>query len=223
MPPPSSAQRRAFDAVLTSDLPVRVRQGASPGITVLADRNLLPLLETVVKDTTHGRTLVVRWRADTAIRPKVAPVVTVQVAQVRSLVVEGNGDIVGEQLRQPRLAARLAGSGDIRLDGVVVDELRLDLAGSGDIVASGQTGQLSVTLAGSGDVRTPQLSANTVSVNLAGSGDVQVQAQRTLAVAIAGSGDVVYSGPRHRHQHGGGQRLGAQALTRGRAWSPAGG
>lgn len=183
-----------FEALLTQGPSVVVRQGGANAISVKADRNLLPLLETVVEDTRLGRTLVVRWKRGASVRTRVEPVVTVTAARLSALVVSGSGDIAGDALRLPRLSARVEGSGDIRLSALVVDELKLAVAGSGDLSASGQASRLAISIAGSGDVKADALRSDEVSVDIAGSGDASVHAEKRLSVSIAGSGDVVYRG-----------------------------
>ena len=192
----ATEQRSAapVDAVQTNGPSVVVRMGATPSISVKADSNLLPLLETVVEDTAHGKTLVVRWKRGASFHAKVDPLVTVTLARVSALVISGSGDIVADALQSPHLSARVQGSGDIRLTGLAVDQLTLAVVGSGDIVASGQARQLAASIAGSGDIQTDALKADEVSVSIAGSGDASVQAEKSLSVSIAGSGDVVYRG-----------------------------
>lgn len=184
----------AFAAVQTQGLKVQVRQGPVAQVVVTADANLLPLLETVVENNRHGQTLVLRWKSNTSIRPRVAPLVQVTAVELKTLVVSGSGDIVADELKLGALAARVEGSGDVRLNGLQAESLTLAVAGSGDIVASGQAARLSASIAGSGDIKTAALRADDVSISIAGSGDADLQAQRTLAVKIAGSGDVRYTG-----------------------------
>ena len=111
-----------FEAVQTSSIKVLVRQGATPSVSVQTDRNLLPLLETVV----------VVW--------------------LQALTVRGSGDIVAEQLKLPKLLVRVEGSGDVKLNGLVADELKIEINGSGDVQASGRASRLSVSIAGGGSV-----------------------------------------------------------------------
>ncbi|GCL65734.1 head GIN domain-containing protein [Pseudaquabacterium pictum] len=188
----------SFDAVQTLGPTVKVRQGASAGVTVAAERDLLPRLETVVEDTRLGKTLVVRWKRGHATvnfwTKGSEPVVTITTPRLTGLLVSGSGDIQADGLSVPALSAQVEGSGDIRLTGLATDALTLAVAGSGDISASGRSARLQVSVAGSGDIRADSLAADTVDVSIAGSGDVKVQADKTLAVNIAGSGDVVYSG-----------------------------
>lgn len=193
----SATETRTLDsvsAVVTHSLKVEVRQGPSPQALVQADRNLLPLIETVVQDGPHGKTLVVRWKANTSIKPRTPPLVTVTMAMPERLAVEGSGDLIAEQLKLPRLTARIAGSGDLHLRQVQTDDLNIAVTGSGDVSASGQTARLSVRIAGSGDVHSNELRADDAQVEVVGSGNAQLQVQRRLTASIIGSGDIVYSG-----------------------------
>lgn len=182
-------------AVVTHSLKVVVRQGPTAHALVQADRNLLPLLETVFLDGPQGKTLTVRWKPHTSIKPRTPALVTITAPSPERLVVEGSGDIIGEQLKLARLTAQVAGSGDIRLHQVQAGELTVAVNGSGDVSASGQAARLSVRINGSGDVHCEGLRAEEAQVETVGSGNAQVQVQRRLAVSITGSGDVVYSGP----------------------------
>lgn len=180
-----------FDSIQTTGFKISVRQGSAPGVSVQADRNLLPLLETVVES---GKVLQVRWKRGTSLKTVVKPVIQITVTQLRALQVQGSGDILAEGLKQPSLRVQISGSGDVRLNDLSADELVLDVSGSGDVRATGQASRLAVKIAGSGDVKTAQLRADDVTVRIAGSGDADVQAQRTLEVSIAGSGDVRHTG-----------------------------
>lgn len=179
-----------FDSIQTHGFKVSVRQGSTAAVSVTADANLLPLLETEI----DGRTLVLRWKRGISLQTRVPPQVQVTVVQLRALAVQGSGDIVADGLKQPQLRVQVSGSGDVRLSALTADELALDVAGSGNVVAAGQSGTLRVKIAGSGDVKAAGLRADEVRVAIAGSGNADVQAQRTLDISIAGSGDVRHTG-----------------------------
>ena len=52
-----------FEAIAVSDaIDLKVRQGSQEALTLSADDNLLPLIETVVESREQGRTLVIRVR-----------------------------------------------------------------------------------------------------------------------------------------------------------------
>lgn len=181
-----------FDAIkLRSPFKVRVRQTGREAVTVQADDNLLPLLETAVRD---DRALEIGWKRGTEPRTKVDPVITVEVINLRAVAISGAGELAIESLQASVLSASVAGSGDLVLEGLKLDSLTLSVSGSGDVRAAGKTGRLSISIAGSGDVDADKLEADEAGVRVAGSGNTQLQARKQLEVSIAGSGDVSYRG-----------------------------
>lgn len=182
----------SFDRVaLAGEVKVRVSQGDRHMLTVLADDNLLPLLETVVED---GR-LNIRWKRGEAVYRTGNVVVTVVTPLLSAVSVAGSGDIELAAYSTPSLKVGVAGSGDANLAQLRTDELSVSVAGSGDVRGSGQAARVNVSIAGSGDVLLRDMRADDVSVRIAGSGDASVHAEKTLKVRIAGSGDVIYRGP----------------------------
>jgi len=181
-----------FDAIkLRAPFKVRVRQTGREAVTVQADDNLLPLLETVVRD---DRALEIGWKRGSEPRAKVDPVITVEVISLRAVAITGSGDLAIESLQAPTLAASVAGSGDLVLEGLKLESLTLSVSGSGDVRAAGKTGKLAISIAGSGDVDADKLEADEASVRVAGSGNTKLHAGKQLDVSIAGSGDVSYRG-----------------------------
>ncbi|MBX3637642.1 MAG: DUF2807 domain-containing protein [Rubrivivax sp.] len=184
-----------FQAVAQQgSIDVTVRQGATPSVTVSADDNLLPLVETVVESGRNGATLVVRVKRGERISTRNKLAVEIVTPKLVALASAGNGDLRVENFQTPSLKLAISGSSDARLNGLTADELGISISGSGDVRGSGQAGKLTISIAGSGDVKLPDLRADEVQVTIAGSGDAEVHAAKTLKVRIAGSGDVVYSG-----------------------------
>jgi hypothetical protein len=183
-----------FQAVATSgSMDLVVRQGAQ-SVNVQADDNLLPLLETVVENTRHGATLVVRWKKGERFRTRAKVLVTVSTPKLSAVSNSGSGDIRVETFNTPSLAVALSGAGDARLEGLTADELSIAISGSSDVVGKGKVGKVKIGISGSGDVKLAEMAAEEVTVSIAGSGDAQVNAEKSLAIKIAGSGDVTYTG-----------------------------
>lgn len=170
---------------------VELRIGNSEGVTVEADDNLLPLVETVVE----GGTLKIRAsRRDLNLQSKSIRVV-VQARSIERLALGGSGTIDADPLRGRKLDVDLGGSGTINLKGVESDAMAVSLGGSGDLQAArGSVGQLTVSIGGSGDVDLGRVQANRASVTIAGAGEATVWPRNALSATIAGSGDVNYYG-----------------------------
>lgn len=172
---------------------VEVRQGEKEALTVTADDNVLPLIETVVE---HNR-LVIRWRerkGSNTLTMKDGPRIAVTVRTLESIAVGGSGSVSAASLKTGNLKVSIGGSGNVQIAGLVAADLVTDIGGSGDFVASGRADSLSASIAGSGAVKAGKLEAARVKVSIAGSGDAAVWARESLSVSVAGSGDVKYYG-----------------------------
>ncbi len=184
-----------FEAISTDgSMDLVVRQAAKEAVEVLADDNLLPLIETVVEPRAGGRTLVVRFKRGENVSYRKSIRVTVDVIRLGSITTAGSGDVEVQALKTPALKLSISGSSDARLQDLDTEAFELRISGSGDVVASGKARSVKVSIAGSGDANLKSLVADDVNVRIAGSGDANVTANKTLDVSVAGSGDVVYGG-----------------------------
>jgi hypothetical protein len=149
---------------------LEVRQGKPEGVTVTADDNLLPYIETVVE----GGVLRVRTRDNTSLSMH---------AKLRVVVVA-----------QAIEELDLSGSGNIDARAVDVRKLTLRISGSGDATLAGRADSLDARISGSGHVDAVKLTAQDASVKVSGSGHVKLDARKTLDARISGVGNVLYYG-----------------------------
>ena len=189
----SSVKRElsAFHEIAVS-LPSKLEliQGNSEGIAIEADDNLLPLIETVVK---NGE-LVIRPVKGIHLSGNTSIKITVYVRNVDKLSLSGSANLTAARLVSPRLAGNIAGSGHMTINDLQSDALSISIAGSGRFEAQGTAKTMAVDIAGSGDVRVSKLSAQDVQVSIAGSGDANLWVRKSLTISIAGSGDARYYG-----------------------------
>lgn len=164
-----SRQVEQFDRLAVGGaFDVVVKIGEPQSVVISADDNLLEHVDTKVKD---GQ---LRIDSDESLQSKQDIKVEITVKSLK--------------------AAGLAGSGDMKIDGVNGPELKLSIAGSGDVKASGAVEELEMAVAGSGSFKLEDLDAKTAKVDIAGSGDAALRVSTELKVSIAGSGDVTYIG-----------------------------
>ncbi|MBX9795310.1 MAG: DUF2807 domain-containing protein [Sphingomonas sp.] len=116
--------------------------------------------------------------------------VHVTMPRIAAAKLSGSGDMKVDRVAGPRFAAALSGSGDLTIAGMAVDKADFALVGSGDVRASGTAGEMSAALKGSGDLRLGDLVARRAQVALSGSGDIVARVDGPAQVALAGSGDV---------------------------------
>jgi putative autotransporter adhesin-like protein len=194
----AATQRRdiaGFGAVaLGSPFSLVLRQGARESVEIVADDNLLALIETRISGG-RERTLTIQVRRDTRIAPHTPVVVTVDFVRLESLALGSSGTITGRGLHLGKLTAAIGGSGEIFLPALeVATTLDVSIGGSGRLFADGRTRSLSVSVAGSGRCDLDGLVAGDVSIAVVGSGTARVHARTSLSATIAGSGDVLYRG-----------------------------
>jgi Putative auto-transporter adhesin, head GIN domain len=149
---------------------VKVTLGTTQSVTVEADDNILPLIETTV---TAGK-LVVGTRPLTNISTRDGVRVTIVTTSLKGL--------------------KLSGSGNIDVAGMTGPDLSVELPGSGNITISGAADQVTIDLQGSGNVFCNELRAHSATVTLNGSGNVKVYADQSLDAKLSGSGTIRYEG-----------------------------
>lgn len=167
-----------------------IRQGGAESVSIEADDNLLPEIETVVE---RGK-LRLRFarRINATGRPTIRILVTGPAFD--ALSVSGSGDIVSESVKSASLALAVAGSGDIRIARVEAGKLSVSVAGSGDVKVAGRADEMTTKIAGAGDIEAGRLETRRSKLSIAGSGDATLWAREALEVSIAGSGSVRYHG-----------------------------
>ena len=167
-----------------------VRQGEPAAVSIEADDNLLPEIETVVEQGV----LKVRFKRKLSVSGRSTIRLLVTNPVIDSLAVSGSGDILSESIRSATLDLAVSGSGDVRIAKVEAQSLKVSIAGSGDVKLAGSAGEVTAKIAGSGDIAAARLESRRAKVSIAGSGDVALWVRESLEVSIAGSGDVKYHG-----------------------------
>jgi hypothetical protein len=170
---------------------VELHIGSGEGVTIEADDNLLPLIETSVD---NGTLKIRPTRENLNLRAHTLHI-TVNARDIDHLSVGGSGSIDSDAVHARNFRASLGGSGSISVRAVDGDSIDVNVAGSGKMSAGGgAVNSANLHIAGSGNVDIGKIKAGDVNVNVAGSGDSRVWAAKTLDVSIAGSGNVDYYG-----------------------------
>jgi len=157
------------EVVLGGSGRVLVDVNGAESLTIEAEDNIIPLLETTVSNG--------RLRLDTtrSISPTTEVLYTITAANLDGLAVSGSGTVEAEAI-----------------DGT---DFRVDISGSGDVAVEGTlSGLLSVSISGSGEFDGESLTAPDGQVDVSGSGHSVVNVTETLDVSISGSGEVEYLG-----------------------------
>jgi hypothetical protein len=169
---------------------VELRIGNTDSITIEADDNILPLIDTVVENGT----LRIRPAKRNSNFYATTLNIVIQARRVERISVGGSGSIDASGLRGDRLRFDVGGSGSIDARDIDSSSVAINIGGSGGFKASGKTDQLTASIGGSGSIQTSRLAARDVQVSIGGSGEAQVWAKDDLNISIGGSGEVSYYG-----------------------------
>ncbi len=205
---------------LENSADVYIEQGQTESVTVQADDNILPLLETKVR----GKELVLSTKPNTSIDPsrKIVYRITAKdlsglslqgsgnfnVSPIKSdsmdISLDGSGNIKIGDLVTGKLSMRLNGSGNIGIDKVSASSTDASINGSGDIKLAGQSPTQQISFNGSGNYLAGDLNSKSAEIRIPGSADVTVWVTDTLSANINGSGTVRYYGKPTVNQTGNG-------------------
>lgn len=117
-------------------------------------------------------------------------VVYVSAPSLKNAKLAGSGDLKIDEMSDESASLSLAGSGNMDVANVKTASLKAKLAGSGDMAVAGSADSANVSIAGSGDVRARELKADSASIKIMGSGDASLSSDGTVDAKIMGSGDI---------------------------------
>ncbi|MBX9583390.1 MAG: DUF2807 domain-containing protein [Gemmataceae bacterium] len=167
-----------------------VTRSDRPGLSVTADDNLLPLLETV----SAGNKLVLRVRDGVNITTHAPIVYRLSVRSLEKVAVTGAGSVSGDGLAGDELAVKVTGAGNVALTGLDVRDLKVSLSGAGNATLGGTAGSFTAKVSGAGKVKAADLKAGAVDANISGAGGMTVWATDSLKARVSGAGGVKYKG-----------------------------
>jgi hypothetical protein len=172
---------------------IEINYGTGSSITVEADENLLPYIETTVE----GNELRLKTKKGYNLKTKNKMKVTLPLTTLTALKLSGSGNIrgTGEFSNSGTTEISISGSGDIHLGFGKFNALDVKISGSGNMKLKGkETSKISAQVSGSGNIDAYDVSADEVVAKVSGSGDVNVTAKSSVDASISGSGNVNYKG-----------------------------
>jgi hypothetical protein len=178
---------------LSGSMDVQVAHGSSNTITIEADENLLPYIETQVED---GK-LTIRTKKGYNLKSKSKMLVSVSMTKVSSVNVSGSGNITGNGTfaNTGETSVNISGSGNINMAFDKMDELDVHVSGSGNVNLKGNSAnKIDAHISGSGNIDCSDIKSNEVDAHVSGSGNIRVYANKSIDAKVAGSGNVYYRG-----------------------------
>jgi hypothetical protein len=174
----------SFEGSWTVDVVV----GSERSIKIEGDKDILPLVETVVEGG-KLRIRVVDHRPSLFSR-------------------HDRGNLTAHIVVPELTAFTLQGSGNASVKGFAGGTTQITLSGSGALTAAGNLDTLALVVNGSGQADLSRLVAAKASATINGSGDATINPSQSLAAVVNGSGHLTYLGANPRVTsvvHGSGQ------------------
>jgi hypothetical protein len=153
-----------------------IAQGGVESLTVTADDNLMPYIQTEVR----GGTLVLGQKNGVSLSPSTDIVFKVTTRKLDTLDISGSGVAEAKGLQSAKM--------------------KIDVSGSGEISADGAADDLDIDISGSGRFRGEGLKSKRTRVDISGSGSALVASSETLNATVSGSGSIEYVGDPRVHQ-----------------------
>lgn len=172
---------------------VQITYGSSESITIEADENLLPYIETSVA----ANKLTIKTKKNVNLKSAKTITVYVSMKKINSLQLSGSGDIkgAGAFTGDNKTDISLSGSGNLSLEFSSFKDLGLTLSGSGNMTLKGNAANsIDAKVSGSGNIDCAGVSSKDVDAKLSGSGNIKVYANNSIDARISGSGNVYYKG-----------------------------
>ena len=191
VPKTETRDAKGFHAIaLAIPASVEIREGASEGVSITGDDNVVPLIETKVANGV----LEIRWVDRGAdVRPGKLDIV-VDARTIDAITIGGTGRIHAASLSARSPNATIGGSGQIAVDNLDADALKATIGGSGQLLVAGRADKLEAAIAGSGRLSAEKLQTRNAQLALQGSPEATVRVKDALSVTVAGSGTVDYYG-----------------------------
>ena len=172
---------------------VVIDYGTSNTITLEADENLLPYIETIVD---NGK-LTIKSKKGVNLNSRSKMIVHVEMTKINSLQQSGSGNMkgTGAFTGDGKTDINVSGSGNLKLGFDSFQDLDLSVSGSGNVdLKSGSTNSLSAKVTGSGNIDCSAVTSKDVDARVSGSGNIKVYASNSIDAKISGSGNVFYKG-----------------------------
>jgi hypothetical protein len=183
------ADIQSVDLATIGDLTITL--GQTESLTVEAEANLLPYIETQV----INGVLTIRTSSGTNLLPTQPIHYTLTVIGLDALSVSSAGNIDAPALQPTLFSVAISSSGNIHLAGLSADSLEVQISSSGSLtIDTGQVRQQNISISSSGSYNAGNVSSQDATVTIASSGNATIWVTGTLNGQISSSGNVNYYG-----------------------------
>ncbi len=169
---------------------VELRVGLENSLTVQAEANILPLLETDIRDG-----ILVLGQSTTNIQPTRPIRYLVTVRELDFIRARGSSRVEAmSPIAVDQLTIQSLGASRITIEQLDANTLTTEVAGSGSVTLGGTTTEQNITLGGPGRYIARELTSIRATVLLTGAGNITINVSDQLDATVSGSGNINYVG-----------------------------
>jgi Putative auto-transporter adhesin, head GIN domain len=200
-------QVQGFDKVELNGLgTLSITQGSTEALTIQAEDNLLPRLQSEV----DGDTLRLGPRG-AVIHPNKPIRYDLTAVRLTGVTVTGAANVQAASIQADQLALKVTGAGKMNVGRLTsTGGLSVEVTGGGEVTVAGEVPRQTVSISGAGKYQAANLASQQATIDVTGAADCAVRVSDHLNVSISGAGHVAYSGSPTVDQH----VSGAGSITR---------
>jgi hypothetical protein len=177
----------AFHAVLAGnviEVTVAVTQGAKPGLKLTGDDNLVPLVESEVRDGT----LVLRVKENSNIRTKLRLLAEVVTAELDRVEASGAANVkVSGGSKVDQFTVDASGAAQIFVDGLDTPKAVASATGASQLVLAGTASSLKLESAGASQFKAEGLKVEDAQVSISGASGATLRVSKSVAGDVSGA------------------------------------
>lgn len=175
---------------------VRIVTGASPGVKLTGDRDLIERIAVQA----NGGTLTVRlgsggWGERFTSANAAPPVITLSTPRLTNLAISAGARATANRFAGQQVAVSVHGAGSLAIEKVEADQFTASLLGSGALTVSGRANRARLISDGTPTIDATNLMVKDLDVQLSGLGEITATARQTAEVTSSGLGKVTVRGP----------------------------
>jgi Putative auto-transporter adhesin, head GIN domain len=166
-------------------------------VEVEADDNILPLVETIVKDGV----LVGRFKPHNSLTSESAVIIHVTIPEATVLEASGGARIDAELSPTEELRAEASGGGEVHMRGVSVKRFDGEASGGGVLAAQGSADEVDLELSGGARLDGFKFQARKARVEGSGGGTARLAVSDSVRGDLSGGTSLVVRGNPHARVH----------------------
>jgi hypothetical protein len=174
----------AIEAGNAIQVTVAVTKDAKPGLKISGDDNLVPLVESVIRDGA----LILRIKENSNISTKLPLLAEVTTSDLDRALASGASNVtVKGGSKVDRFTAEASGAARLSIDGLETPKAIASASGASQVVLSGTAESLDVDASGASQIKAGELKVDDAKVTISGASGAVIRVSKSVAGDVSGA------------------------------------